>query len=344
MTNKGKIMTKREVVTLALRHQKVPYVPWQINLTAEAETLLRRHYATDDVDNALDNHFLMLGDCYGFFADIGNQRVRDLFGVVWNRSEDKDIGIVEGQVLKEPTLDGYQFPDPHDPRLFDNIEEKIGKQGDRFRVFNLGFSLFERAWTLRGMEELLMDLYLNPDFVRQLLGKIADWNIKVMQRAVTYDIDCIHYGDDWGQQKGLIMGYPLWKDFLYPELQRMYAVGKDAGKFVSIHSCGDVDELFDDLTAIGLNNFNPFQPEVMDVFGLMKQYRGKLCFYGGLSTQRTLPYGNTREVAAACDALLAAGQAGGLIFSPAHSVEGDVPLANLQTMMERLQTQPGYRA
>ncbi len=336
-------MTKREVVTLAMRHQKVPYIPWQINLTAEAEALLAKHYGTGDVDNALENHFLMLGDCYGFFDDIGNQRVRDLFGVVWNRSEDKDIGIVEGQVLTEPTLENFYFPDPYDPRLFDNIEERIGKEGNRFRVFNLGFSLFERAWTLRGMEDLLMDFYLNPDFVRELLGKIADWNIKVMKKAVTYDIDCIHFGDDWGQQKGLIMGYPLWKEFLYPELKRMYAVGKEAGKFVSIHSCGDVDELFDDLTAIGLDCFNPFQPEVMDVFGLMKQYRGKLCFYGGLSTQQTLPYGSTQEVAAASNALLQAGGNGGLIFSPAHAVESDVPLANLQTMIGLLQSQPGYQ-
>jgi len=43
-----------------------------------------------------------------------------------------------------------------------------------------------------------------------------------------------------------------------------------AGKHVFIHSCGDVDELFDDLIGIGVNYFNPFQPEVMDVHELLK--------------------------------------------------------------------------
>ena len=71
----------------------------------------------------------------------------------------------------------------------------------------------------------------------------------------------------------------------------MYGAVREAGKFVFIHSCGDVDELFDDLVEIGVNCFNPFQPEVMDVHALMRAYRGRLSFHGGLSTQRTLPYG-----------------------------------------------------
>lgn len=58
-----------------------------------------------------------------------------------------------------------------------------------------------------------------------------------------------------------------------------------------IHSCGDVDELFDDLISIGLNCFNPFQPEVMDVDSILKAYRGRLAFHGGLSMQKTLPFG-----------------------------------------------------
>ena len=82
-----------------------------------------------------------------------------------------------------------------------------------------------------------------------------------------------------------------------------------------IHSCGDVDELFDDLIGIGVNCFNPFQPEVMDVFALMKQYKGRLAFHGGLSTQKTLPYGSIATVKAETVKLLKAGRQGGYIFA-----------------------------
>ena len=70
-------------------------------------------------------------------------------------------------------------------------------------------------------------------------------------------------------QVGLQMGPPIWYEFIYPVLKRMYGVVRDAGKYVMIHSCGDVDELFDYLIEAGVNCFNPFQPEVMDVSNLV---------------------------------------------------------------------------
>ena len=114
----------------------------------------------------------------------------------------------------------------------------------------------------------------------------------------------------------------------------MYRAVCDAGKYVFIHSCGDVDELFDDLIAIGVNCFNPFQPEVMDVFGLMRAYRGRLAFHGGLSTQRTLPYGTPDDVRDDTRRLIDAGRSGGYILAPAHAVEGDVPLENMLAFIE----------
>jgi len=246
--------------------------------------------------------------------------------------------------LSKPTLDGYTFPDPHADRFFADIPERIEKQGDRFRVFQLGFSLYERAWTLRGMENLMMDFIDNPGFVHELLGAICDYNLAQVEKALTYDIDAVYYGDDWGQQQGLQMGPAIWREFIYPQLERMYGVVRDAGKRVFIHSCGDVDELFDDLVGIGLDCFNPFQPEVMDVAALIEQYRGRLTFHGGLSTQRTLPYGSVEDVRAETRRLLSLGAEGSYILSPAHAVEGDVPLENMLAFIEEAQSQPGYVA
>ena len=336
-------MSKREIIRTVLAGERPPYVPWSVGFTLEAAEKLRAYYGQEDLEPILDNHILSLGNGIGFFEDLGNDRLRDVFGVVWDRSVDKDIGVVENQVFAVPTMAGYEFPDPLGARFFADIPGKLGRHGDRFRVFSIGFSLYERAWTLRGMTSLMMDFYDNPQFVHALLAAIADYNIAQVEKAVTYDIDAVYFGDDWGQQRGLQMGPKLWHKYIYPQLRRMYAAVKDAGKDVFIHSCGDVDELFDDLVSIGLDCFNPFQPEVMDVLALMKQYRGRLTFHGGMSTQRTLPYGSVDDVVDETHRLLTAGANGNYVFSPAHAVEGDVPVENIVAMIDVVQAQAGYR-
>jgi len=335
-------MTRREVVRCALEHRRPPYVPWSFGFTVEARERLGVHYGITEpqaLKEALGDHLLRLGSEMGYFEPAGPNRVRDVFGVAWDRSIDKDIGNVSGSVLAEPSLRGYRFPDPLEPRVFADLPAKLARYGDRFRVFEIGFSLWERAWTLRGLQNMYVDLLDHPRFARELLESIADYNVAQIREAMRYDIDAVLFGDDWGQQHGLQMGPRLWREFIRPPLARMFGEVKRAGRFVMLHSCGDVDELFDELIAIGLDGFNPFQPEVMDVFGLLAAYRGRLSFFEGLSTQRTLPYGRPEDVRLETRRLLEAGGAGGYLFAPAHDVEGDVPLENMLAFIEVARSQ-----
>jgi uroporphyrinogen decarboxylase len=168
----------------------------------------------------------------------------------------------------------------------------------------------------------------------------VDYNIKIVEQASKFEIDGVMFGDDWGQQSGMIMGPKLWRRFLKPRLAKMYKKVKDAGLFVFIHSCGDVTEVFPDLIEIGLDVFNPIQPEVIDVYEIKKKYGDKLSFFGGISTQKLLPYGTPddvkREVRKFAKEI---GNNGGYIIAPAHATPGDVPVENIIALIEAVQNQ-----
>ena len=141
-------MTKRDVIKRVLEGDRPPYVPWSFSFTIEAHEKLARHFGVSDLEPVLHNHLLWMGNAVVFFEDLGRDRVRDAFGVVWDRTVDKDIGNVAQPQLVEPDLSRYAFPNPEDDRCVADMPEKIEKHGDRFRIFSIGFSLYERASTL----------------------------------------------------------------------------------------------------------------------------------------------------------------------------------------------------
>ncbi len=180
----------------------------------------------------------------------------------------------------------------------------------------------------------------DPAFVHQLLDSLLAFNLRLIEQACQYDIDAVMFGDDWGQQHGLIMGPALWREFIKPRIRQMYQAVKAGGKFVFIHSCGKVQQLFPELIECGLDVFNPLQPEVMDVAAIKRDFGAQLSFYGGISIQRLLPYGTVRqtkdEVRRLIDVL---GRDGGYIASPAHAIPADARVENVAAMIEVLQNQ-----
>ena len=259
-------MTNRERVIAALEHRQPDRTPYQIGFTQNARAAFV-DACGESALGAIDNAVASVAAAPGPLQMAIDETTRqDHFGVQWDQSVDKDIGIVCNHVLPERDLSDLTFPDPHDPKRWEGFEDGIASADGRCVQFSIGFSLFERAWTLRGMDELFIDMIEAPEFVDELLDMICDYNVAMVEHAVTHPIDMVHFGDDWGSQRGLMMGPELWERFLAPRLERMYGAAKDAGKFVSIHSCGHVQEVFPRLIELGLDCFNPFQPEVMDPY------------------------------------------------------------------------------
>ncbi|MGB9798444.1 MAG: uroporphyrinogen decarboxylase family protein, partial [bacterium] len=324
-------------VKSAIAHEETDIVPYDIGFTQPAWEKLVSYLGRAPTMDELGLHIAHLGATpLDAWVEVKPGFWRDEFGVIWNRTIDKDIGNPE-PILLEPRLKGYEFPDPDDPKRYAHFPSFIEANKDKFILCEIGFSLFERAWSMRGMENLLVDMKENPSFVHELLEAIAWFNVRVIRNAVRYPIDGFYFGDDWGQQRGLIMGPLLWREFLKPRLKMMYEEVHKANLPVFIHSCGDVKELFPELIEIGVNVFNPFQPEVMDIYEMKRRYGNDLTFYGGISVQRLLPFGTPEEVKRETKRILKElGKGGGYIASPSHAIPKDVPLENILALIETL--------
>jgi uroporphyrinogen decarboxylase len=140
------------------------------------------------------------------------------------------------------------------------------------------------------------------------------------------------------------MGPQIWREFIKPQVRRLYQVVKEMGKIVYIHSCGDIQDILPELIEMGVQVYNPFQPEVMNVSEVFDKYYRKLTFHGGLSNQNTMPLGSIEDVRTNTEKLLKMGQKGSYIFSPSNCVTSNTPLENILVMIKTLKGQHGFRA
>lgn len=332
-------MNRRERVITAIRHENTDIVPYHIDFTMQEQERVAEYLGDPDFVRKIGNHIdhTYFGDLDEFMPGY----FKDKFGVIWNRSGvDKDIGVIEGLVIPEPVIGSYKFPEIDFNILHERFRNLANSKNETFRLGMIGFSMFERAWSLRGMENLLTDMILEPEFVDWLMDSICDFNMKILDIAMQYDLDGFYFGDDWGQQSGLITGPDLWRKFIKPRMARMYERVKSSGKFVVQHSCGDIEQIFPDLIDIGLDVYQTFQPEIYDIKRIKREFGSKLSFWGGISTQRLLPYSTPEELRKVVPEIIKTmSENGGYIAAPTHSVPGDVPPENIVALIEIFQNQ-----
>ena len=221
-----------------------------------------------------------------------------------------------------------------------HTENVLFNGNDSFKLAKIGMLLFERAWSLRGMENLLMDFFENEEFVDALFSMITDYNLSVITEALKYPVDGFYFGDDYGQQNGLIMGRDLWCKMIMPHLKRTFKPIKEKGLPVFLHSCGDISDIMNDLIDIGLDCYQTVQPEIYDLQLLKEKYGDVLTFYGAVSAQQFLPFANPEAVQAKItETISILSNNGGYICAPTHQTPEDVPPENIMAMIEKLKNQ-----
>jgi len=321
----------------AVQREPIDRLPTQINYTRAVGERLAAHLGLPltELPRRLDNHLLRVDMTYPRRTSEDGQTAYDWWGVGWS-TETEGYWPADSPLAEAETLENYPWPDPHKAHLLEEAQETITRRGSQFFVApNLGFCLFERAWSLRGFETFLMDLALNPTFAEELLERITEIQVALAQRFVALGVDGGYLGDDYGAQKNLLFSPRIWRALFKPRLARIFAVFRDVGLPVILHSDGDIAEILPDLVEIGLTALNPVQPEDLDHRWLKENFSDRLAFYGGVSTQTVLPRGTPAEVGSAvkaCARTLAV-DGTGLVIAPSHRMTADIPMENIDALL-----------
>jgi len=324
-------MIPRQAVQAAFRFEETETVPHWLQMEPAVRDRLAEHYGSPTWDEGLTTYVA------GWHTIRQEQRPdgawRDPFGAAF---EPGSICRLVDHALPEPSLDGYAWPDPETIIDWKGLEEAFSPFGDAFRLSGLAWGLFERAWTLRGMENFLMDMVADENFTNELLDGILDIHLRTMDAMVKrIPLDAYFGGDDWADQRGPMMGVELWRKYIKPPLARLVGRAHEHGLPYVLHSCGNVLPLIDDLMEIGLDALESLQPEAMDVYELKRRVAGRMVLIGGLGVQSTLPFGTPDDVRNETQRLMRElGKGGGYVFAPAKPLMPDVPTANAASLVE----------
>ena len=336
-------MLPREAVLAAITHREVRPVPCVLSYEDEVGRRLDAHYGSDNWRRSVPEYIVGV-------ANLDTDRKLpaadpayriDPYGSLWR--VDRRPWHLEKPGLPDPTLQGYRFPCPEE--FF--IEDAGGKlhahvAESRKTSFMVGYTvggLFERAWAIRGFENFLADLVEEEDFAAELLDRLTAMFLAYVGHLARLPLDGILFGDDWGDQRGIIMGPALWRKWFKPRWAAIFAAAKARGLAVLCHSCGSVVDILPDLIEIGLDVLESVQPEArgMEPAGLKARFGGRMAFWGGVGTQRLLALGTPAEIRAEVARLSwDMGVGGGYVLAAAKPLLPEVPTENAAAFVEAL--------
>ncbi len=277
----------------------------------------------------------------------GPEPYDDEWGIGWRAQEyETPFGkgyyteITHHPLAEDAAVASYRAPDPTRPELYTDSARVIREYKDEYWIVGVTVTtIFEAAWALRGLEQMLTDFVADPDLADQILEIPYQYHLTAAKKLVEMGVDMIWIGDDVGAQNAMLISPKHWRRFFKPRMANFIASLKAINPDVKVayHSDGNILPIIPELVEIGLDILNPIQPASMDPAQLKKEFGDKLCFWGSIDEQYTLPLGKPEEVRAeVIKRLETLGKDGGLIIGPTHHVQLDTPLENFWAMVHTI--------
>ena len=279
--------------------------------------------------NAVQPDYKILGN--GVFENMWGERFvyRD---TEWGKMREDTYGaLYYAESIDE--LMAYKWPsgDDHDYAL---IGEQCREARDKKLAVRYGFGdIWQRPSLVRGLENHLADMIVNPEWVHYLSRVFTDFYIEDYRRAWEAsrgNIDIFLTVSDLGTQRGPLISLDMFNEFVGPYLAEIAEqVHKFGAKFM-FHSCGNISCYIPAMIKCGVDILNPIQPTGAEEMSpeSLKRFSGRLCFHGGIDVQWLMPMGTEADIKSAARHY-AKTFGTGYILCPAHFFQPDTPAENI---------------
>ena len=236
--------------------------------------------------------------------------------------------------------EAFPFPDPYAPGRMDKAKRDIDRFGkDYFVIGDCELSLFELAWHLTGLEKYMIDMACGEEWIETINDKVEYFTTGIAEQLVRAGVDALWFGEDLGSQISTLISPDTWRQMFKPRheriINRVRALNHDL--LIIMHSDGAAAPLLDDFIEMGINIYNPVQPNVAgsDPQALKDKYGDRICFFGGLDQQELLPRGDQKAIEAEMRRRAAIlGKGGGYLMAPAHIIQADVSPGTVEAMLK----------
>ena len=341
-------MKSKERVRAAIAHIETERLPTFSSFTPRLAQKLRRELSIreEDVGIYFGNDMVQVG--------IGIEKSNNYstdpeyvcpWGITW-RNIKNNFGyyttIIENPLAgDEAKLDTWSVPDPSEKKLYGEMERILDLYGDEYWIAgSCRCSLFETAWYLRGLDQFMLDMLLNEEYVNTLLDKIMEFPRAALLEYIRMGVDMVWMGDDVASQQGMMISPELWRKYLKPRYASLFRDFKDANPEIKIayHSCGNCGAIVEEMIEIGLDVLHPVQPQAIDPIETKQRFGDRLTLMGGLDIQLLMPKGNPEDVEEEVLRLIrGCGKDGGFILGGAHHFQEDTPTGNIQALYRTIQ-------
>lgn len=306
--------------------------PFVMAFSAKYANIPYREFATDY--RKLGQAQIRTADDFGLDAvtvDSDAYREASAFGAELIFPEN-DLPIMVRPAIEDKGKFLFRKPVIADsPRLVDKIEGvrylKEHYQGEKAVVGWIEGPL-QSAGMLYQMDEFMVDLFEEQEFVGELLEMITEFEVEFAMEQIKAGADIIAVGDAMAS----LVSPDIYQRLIFPHIKKMVDILHSRSRVkLKYHICGESRHLLPYVVEIGFDIINIDYK--MDVEEAFRMTRDRICIKGNINPVAVLKDGTREQVAEEAEKLLALGNPR-FILSAGCEVPRDTPIENFRAMCE----------